>query len=849
MKGILDYFNGNEIAANVWQNKYQAEGEITPDDMHKRLAKEFARMEEKFQKISTAELQPPDWNNLSDYGRHRDELTEEAIYQLFKDFKYIVPQGSVMQLLGNNSKIGSLSNCFVIGQPEDSYGGIMNKDEQLVQLMKRRGGVGLDISTLRPRFTKVNNAAVTSSGAASFAERFSNSTREVAQDGRRGALMLSMRVEHPDIEEFIEMKQDLTKVTGANISVMLTNEFMQAVEEDQEFMLKFPVGDYTINIPDQGVNDVYLGTNTSMFKKVKARDIWGKLIKAAHTTAEPGVMFIDNHWNFSPDSVYPQFKGITTNPCGEIFMGEYDACRLMVLNFYSFVEKPFTKEASFDFDTFYKVAYEQQILADDLVELELEAISRIINHINGSKGSYNYNEALVWREIYATALSGRRTGSGFTGLGDALAAMGIRYDSVGSMELTDKIMKIKMEAELDATIDMAIKRGAFRKNNPASEYEIEGDLNNIDNYQGLNLFYVNLKYNFPEQVKRMYKFGRRNVSWSTVSPTGSVSILTETTSGIEPVFNLFYTRRKKINANDLVSRVDFTDNMGDKFQEFTVIHPKLQEWYNVTHTDGKILSELSIPELEAIIKDSPWVIANDINYKERILLQAIIQQYTTHSISSTINLPKDISPEVIGDIYMLAYKSNLKGITVYREGSRAGILINKPKDEDFKTVNAPQRGNVLSANLHFTTARGDNFIIIVGLKNGKPYEIFAFNDKIKISAVIPGKVTKVKRGVYTFLSDDHKYSVENIVTEMDIEQKATTLYVSMLLRHGTPIPHITKTMKKVSDNISSLTSAMIRILNKYVPDGEESAEVCSCGAKFVYESGCKTCKSCGAGEC
>lgn len=1099
---VNEYFKNDELAANVWLNKYQLKDndgnplEETPDDMHKRLAKEFARADAQFPQ----NVDVPDAGKLalSTYGRSRPPLTEERVYNLIKNFKYIVPQGSIMQMLGNPYKIGSLSNCFVIGQPEDSYAGIMKKDEELVQLMKRRGGVGLDLSTLRPRHTKVNNAALTSSGAASFANRFSNSTREVAQDGRRGALMLTMHINHPDIEEFIDIKLDGTKVTGANVSIPLTDEFMIAVVNDLDFHLRFPVN-FHIDIEAQGLEvggqySFELDNGRVFGRKVRAKELWEKIISAAHKSAEPGIMFLDTHYNNSPDSVYPKFKGVTTNPCfhpdtlietvegrkkikditaptmvysmdregklciknasasfiskrnaetlrihlksdsfievtpdhllyvhdkgwikamdiklgdrivhlsrnrrgakysgvklttqgirdyvmehrlvysayhnidinsdinvhhkdgntfnntisnlellshsdharhtatfqnpqihqvrgdrgrfvsgenskhgtkeiinvpdelktnllsrhhnaviriekgettdvydiqvedthclvannmvahncGEIFMGAYDACRLIATNFFSFVQNPYTPKASFNFEKFYAVVYEQQVMSDNIVTLELEHINRIIEVAN------EYRERNLWRNIYDVARAGRRTGSGFTGLGDTLAALGLPYlTTPATLRFIEALMRTKMRAELDANIDMAILRDPFPDWALEKEYifEEEGDLNS---YQGTNLFYVNLKHEFPEQFARMIKYGRRNVSWSTVAPTGTVSILTGTTSGIEPLFSMYYTRRKKINANDRESRVDFIDQLGDKFQEFAVFHPQIKNWLAANNMDIENIQGLATAEIDEILKYSPWYTntANDIPAESRIAIQSIVQKYTTHSISATVNLPNSVKPEVVADLYMQAWKKGLKGITVYRDGSRSGILLNKEAKDTFSVTHAPKRGKELEANLHFATANKINYTIVVGLKEDKPYEVFAFSDKTRMNKIIKGKSTKVSKGVYSFSAFDQelnkRYYVENMITEMNPEEKATPLYVSMLLRHGTPITHVIKTMKKVSPYISSFTAAMTRVLSYYVPDGTLSAETCKCGSKFTYEDGCKICKSCGESEC
>lgn len=523
---LLSYFNGDELAANVWQGKYAIEGELTPDDMHKRLAKKFARIEVQYQKKEKENYEDISFiiDGLSEYCLKRESLTEDSIYNLFKDFKYIIPQGSIMSQLGAKS-IGSLSNCFVIGTPEDSYGGIFQKDEEMVQLMKRRGGVGIDISTLRPAETAVSNAAKTTTGAVSFMHRYSNSTREVAQNGRRGALMLSIDINHPDVMEFIKIKRDGTSVTGANISIKINNDFMKAVENDEDYLLRFPCNVYDNNdkslqllptlsynvlekIPESQSNGV------AYIKKIKAREYWDEIIKSAHGYAEPGIIFVDNHHNYSPDGVYPQFKGVTTNPCGEIFMQPYDACRLIAVNLFSFVNKPFTKDAEFDIKKFYEVNYEAMRLSDDLIDLEIEHIDRILHKISQDKESSEVKarEYELWFKIKETAQASRRTGLGFTALGDCLAALGYKYDSEEALLFIEQMMHIKMESELDCTIDLAILRGTFKGWDENIEYP---DIQN--SFKAGNEFYQMLESTFPVQCGRMQSYGRRNVSWSTVN--------------------------------------------------------------------------------------------------------------------------------------------------------------------------------------------------------------------------------------------------------------------------------------------------------------------------------------------
>jgi ribonucleoside-diphosphate reductase alpha chain len=630
-----EYFNGDELAASVWEGKYAAEGESNPDEMHRRMAKEFARIEESYLKNDEPiEITATKHLSISDYAKKRNSLTEERIYNLFKDFKYVVPQGSIMSMLGVD-KIGSLSNCFVIGQPEDSYGGILQKDEQLVQLMKRRGGVGIDISTLRPGGTDVTNAAKTSTGAASFMERFSNSTREVAQGGRRGALMITIDVRHPDIFEFVNIKKDRTKVTGANISVNLRNDFMEAVKNDEDYILRFPcdIDSEVVNcqLEDLDYNKLEIlidtGYNHKIYvKKIKAKELYESIVENAWENAEPGQMFIDRHWDYSPDGAYEQYKGVTTNPCGEIFMQPYDACRLMAINLLSFVENPYTDEAYVDWVKLYEIAYEQQRLADDLVDLELEHISRILAKIHSDEESdvVKRTEIELWEKVYDVASAGRRTGCGFTALGDMLAALGVSYDSEQGCDFIEKMMRTKMEAELDCTIDLAVLREEFDGWGWEYEFPFFGE----DNCTGGNSFYQMIWEEFPKQAERMAIHGRRNISWSTVAPTGSVSILTQTTSGLEPLFAPYYMRRKKVNPGEEGVRVDFTDQNGDNWMEYPIMHPQFIQWYAENgDSDGYleyakgILEECTKDEIDEIFKVSPWYnsCAPDIDWKKRVI--------------------------------------------------------------------------------------------------------------------------------------------------------------------------------------------------------------------------------------
>ena len=878
---LLSYFNGDELATSVWLQKYAQEGEETPDDMHRRLAREFARVELNYQiteplKNSDLESHKNRLKKLSKYGQTRRNLDEETIYHLFKDFKYIIPQGSIMSQLGAKS-IGSLSNCFVIGQPEDSYGGIFRKDEEMVQLMKRRGGVGIDISTLRPKETSVSNAAKTTTGAVSFMHRYSNSTREVAQNGRRGALMLSISINHPDVMDFIKIKRDGTSVTGANISIKINDDFMKAVENDEDYLLRFPCTNTNKELDvifkwedtetpyNELVKLKHLDGNTNMspiyVKKIKAREYWEEIIKSAHGYAEPGIIFENNHHDYSPDGVYPQFKGVTTNPCGEIFMGPYDACRLIAVNYLSFIKNPFTKDAEFDREKFYEVIYEAMRISDDLIDLEIEHIDRIIKKIlkDPESKEVKRRELELWENVYKTAKASRRTGLGFTALGDMLAAMGYKYDSEEALLFVEQIEHIKMEASLDCTTDMAITRGTFEGWNP----ELEFPTSNSENKMYGNGFYYFLQTNFKDQTEKMKKYGRRNVSWSTVAPTGTVSLLTQTTSGIEPVFKAFYTRRKKVNKS--TERVDFIDELGDKWQEFSVLHPKFKDWvnYHKLFRSGTDVSQYNKEQLQKWFEESPWYgsEADDINWTKRVELQGIVQKYTTHSISSTINLPSDVTEEEVGKIYMESWKKGLKGVTVYRDGSRSGVLVTETKDKELVTFNenhAPKRPKSLISKVVRFNNNKEKWIAFVGLMDNKPYEVFtgqADNVELPLSVEV-GEIKKVKSedGTkrYDFLYDGG--TVENISGVSSKDYWNYGKLISSMLRHGMPLPFVVDTIQGLTwdnDNINTWKAGMARALKKFIKDGKVEGVKCTdCGSEnIVFQEGCLSCKDCGSSKC
>lgn len=840
----LEYFKGDGLAASTWRNKYAAEGEQTPDDTHKRLAKEFARVESNYNWKSNIDRA---FSNLSNYGYVRPQLDEEAIYQLFKDFKYIIPGGSVMSGCGTGALV-SLSNCFVIGSPKDSYAEIMKTRSQQAQLMKRRGGVGYDLSQLRPRGAKVNNAAKSSTGAASFMDVCSDITNEVAQNGRRGALMLSMSINHPDIEEFITKKQDLTKVTGANISVKVTDEFMQAVENDKDYILRFPVDESVpqgLMIEEMPYNELWFFSDddhpNSFFKKVRARELWDTLMHCAWNTAEPGIMFEGAMHNYSPDGVYEDFRMVGTNPCGEIPMGPFDSCRLIHINLSSYIVDPFTDKAHIDEELLYMHSYEAMRLADDLVDLEIEAVDRIINTV---KNDTDDTEFKLWSKIKETAIQGRRAGLGFTGLADAIAMLGLKYDSDEGIRQVEQLMKVMFKGQLDSNIDMAIERGTF----PAWDENVE--FYNTG-YNSKSQWYKILHKDFPLECRRMLSHGRRNISWSTVAPTGTVSIMAGTSSGIEPIFLPFYQRKRKCMSES--DRVDYVDKVGEKYTLFTVVHPNLKRWAieTMNYSESEV-NEWSLGVWKEVWKESPYYgsTAPEIDWRQRVKLQGVVQKYITHSISSTVNLAKETTEEEIADIYIEAWKQGLKGITIYRDGCREGVLTQVEKPKTIEGRQAPKRPKVLEADYYQVKVKKEQFIVLVGLLEGKPYEVFAFRPLNPVN--IPahkGTITKVSKMHYSF--DSEHINISNLeLANTNIEENAATLYSSMLLRHGVDINYIIKTARKVNDNISSFSSAMCRILAKYIPNGEVKGEVCpDCGGTLVREGGCIHCKDCGYSKC
>lgn len=876
---LREYFNGDDFPAGVWAGKYQVKNESgvpqeeTPDDMHRRMAKEFARIDFKQRKTISLE-------NLSEYGKkletefasYSEAQLEEYFYYYMKDFKYIIPQGSIMSMLGNIYKTGSLSNCFVVPAPYDSYGGIMRTDEQMAQLMKRRGGVGTNLNTLRFAKSRVSNAAESSTGAPSFASRYSNTTREVAQDGRRGALMLMLSCLHPDIFNWVTMKDDRTKVTGANISVMLTDKFMKAAEAGEDFICRFPIDrelsqsetNLILNsFPYNEVRKVNEGKGFEFYAmRIKARELFDLIIEMAWKNAEPGLAFMDAIHNFSPDGVYEMFRAIASNPCGEQWLNAFDSCRLMALNLFSIVDNPFTKEASINWNTLYEIAYLQQKLADNLVELEMEYIQRIIAKIKSDPEPEEIKavELDLWENVYKTAKAGRRTGCGFTALGDMVAALGLKYDSDEGIAIMEKVAKVKMEAELDCSIDLAILRSTFEGWDKDLEFDINYlDSGDIDYVGGENDFYEMLTEEFYPQCLRMIKFGRRNVSWSTVAPTGSLSIITKlinnfnASAGIEPQFALWYFRNKKINPNDKNTRVDFVDQNGDSWQQFPIVMGAFKDWYEINYEHlgyHKSLENFTPNEIETIFEYSPWYgsTANDINWVKRVEIQSRIQKYTTNAISSTVNLPETVKQEEVAEIYWAAWKAGLKGITVYRDGSRTGVLVNKAVTaENFDQSQAPKRPESLNASIFHLKVRGNDYTVAVGELNGKPYEIFA-TEGVALKGCDKGTISKKGKGRYHFICKD----VDEAITEnMTDEQAALTRMLSTALRHGADVKFIVEQLNKTNGDMTSFSKAMARTLKKYIPEGSKSTVSCKdCGSDAViFQEGCQTCQSCGSSKC
>jgi ribonucleoside-diphosphate reductase alpha chain len=837
-KETLNYFSGDELATNVWIDKYCLKDsignlyELTPEDMHKRLAKEFSRIENSYNKTNK-----DNFNKLSDYGKKRTDLTFDKIFNYFNNFKYIVPQGSVMSILGDKNSVASLSNCVVLPEIFDSYGGLLFTDQQLTQLFKRRCGVGISISSLRPENTPVRNSAKSTTGAVSFMERFSNTTREVAQNSRRGALIITIDINHPDVEKFITIKKDLKKVTGANISVLISDEFMTAVKNNEDYTLKFPVN----------------SDNPIITKVVKAKELWNLIISCATSSAEPGIIFWTKQHEYSTSSIYPEHRNISTNPCSEIAM-DNDSCRLIALNMLSCVENPYTKNAYFNFDKWYEVTYEAQRLMDDLVDLELESVKSILEKIESDpEPDYiKQPEIITWQNLYKNGKKNRRTGLGFTALGDTLAALNFKYDSDDSLNIVEQIMKTKCKAEFDSSIDLSIERGCF-----------EGFNQSIEN---TSKFVQMLKEELPEIYDRMMLYGRRNISISTVAPTGSLSLLTQTTSGIEPVFMLSYKRRKKLTSEEKI--YDFIDDIGDKWKEFEIFHHGLKNWMTINNTEDCMLS--------------PYYgcTASELNWKYRIMLQSIAQKYTTHSISSTINLKADTTEQTVGEIYFDAWEKGLKGITIYRDGSRSGVLVSKDtakKDVEqiIKESNAPKRPKDLECDIIRFSNKGEKWIGFIGFLKDRPYEIFTgIQDAFPIPSYLEKgiirkfkKVTeknneKIEEKRYDFVytdKDGYEQEIKGLSRAFNEEYWDTAKMISAVLRHGMPIPSVINLLDSLhldGELVGTWKAGVKRMLKKYVKDDDiknlKMVKCPECGQiTLVVQNSCVQCinPDCGWSKC
>lgn len=834
LKGATKYFKGDELAANVWINKYalkDSDGNIfegNPDQMHHRIAKEIARIETKYP----------------------NSYTEEEIYEVLSDFKYIVPQGGPMTGIGNDFQIASLSNCFVIGNEgdSDSYGGVMKIDEEQVQLMKRRGGVGHDLSHIRPKGSPVMNSALTSTGIVPFMERYSNSTREVAQDGRRGALMLSVSIKHPDAEHFIDAKMDGTKVTGANVSVRIDHDFMKAVKSESKYVQQYP-----INSP-----------NPKFTKEIDAKKLWDKIIHNAWKSAEPGILFWDTIINESIPDCYADlgFKTVSTNPCGEIPLCPYDSCRLIAVNLYSYVENPFTPQATFNYQKFNKHVQMAQRIMDDIVDLELEKVNKIVEKIEDDPENIEIKrtELNLWKKIKTKSIQGRRTGVGITAEGDMLAALGLKYGTPEATDFCEDIHKKLALAAYRSSVDMARDRGSFPIYDSIREEK--------------NPMVMRLRAEDEQLYQDMVKYGRRNIALLTIAPTGTTSLMTQTTSGIEPVFMVSYKRRRKVNPNDKQVKVDFVDEVGDSWEEYHVFHHKFMTWLTANGYNAEEVSKMEEEDLNKIIEKSPYhgATANDVNWVEKVKLQGAVQKWVDHSISVTVNVPNACTEDLVSQIYQTGWESGCKGITVYRDGSRSGVLIANDKKEDkeeitntFGETMAPKRPEKLEAEIIQFNNESEKWIAVIGLLDGRPYEIFtgAAKESFSIlSQVQRGWVIKSRsddgKTRYDFQYEDshgYKTTIEGLSRTFNEEYWNYAKLISGVLRHGMPLSFVVDMVENLHLNDETLNTwkkGVVRSLKRFIADGTKPAEnICpSCKEpSLVYEEGCLNCKSCGHSKC
>ena len=841
----LKYFDGDELAARVWATKYALKDsfghlfELTPDDMHRRIAREIARIENKYP----------------------NPLSEDRLFELMSHFRYIVPQGSPMAGIGNNFQVGSLSNCFVVGldgEP-DSYGGILKIDEEQVQLMKRRGGVGHDLSHIRPKGSPVKNSALTSTGLVPFMVRYSNSTREVAQDGRRGALMLTVSIKHPDAESFIDAKMEEGKVTGANVSVRIDDAFMQAAVEGKPYHQQYPID----------------SDKPTYEKDTDAARLWAKIVHNAWKSAEPGILFWDTITRESVPDCYADlgFKTISTNPCGEIPLCPYDSCRLIAINLYSYVKNPFTPEAYFDYDMFAEHVACAQRMMDDIIDLEMEKIEKILDKIKSDPETAEVKTTeILWNKIRTKTLKGRRTGVGTTGEGDMIAAMGLRYGTPEATEFSVSVHRALALAAYGSSVQMAKERGAFEI------YDAKREENNP---------YINrLREADPALYEEMKKYGRRNIACLTIAPTGTTSLLTQTTSGIEPVFMPVYKRRRKVNPSDKDVHVDLVDENGDSFEEFIVYHHKLVTWMNINGIP--VRRDYTQEELNDIVARSPYykATANDVDWVNKVRMQGEVQKWVDHSISVTINLPNDISEEMVGKLYVEAWRSGCKGCTVYRDGSRTGVLValsdndkKKEKEKEAGGTNEEQAARYIAEEEHILKRpveleadvvrfqnKKEKWIAFIGLIDGRPYEIFTgiADDDEGIfcpKSVTKGKIIKavgedgVKRYDFQFINKrGFKTTIEGLSEKFNPEFWNYAKLISGVLRYGMPIPQVLKLVSSLeldSQSINTWKMGVERALKRYIHNGEAAAERCpNCGQDtLVYQEGCLICTNCGTSRC
>ncbi len=834
LKAAIAYFDGDELAGTVWVSKYALKDsfgkiyERTPEEMHRRIAAEIFRIESKYP----------------------NPVPEETLYELLRQFKYIIPQGSPMAGIGNNFQVSSLSNCFVIGNYADSYGGILRTDEEQVQLMKRRGGVGHDLSHIRPKGSPVMNSALTSTGIVPFMERFSNSTREVAQDGRRGALMLTISIKHPDVEDFIDAKMEAGKVTGANVSVRIDDAFMHAVRNNEKYKLQFPVDS------DQ----------PKVIKEIDAATLWNKIIYNAWKSAEPGVLFWDTIIRESVPDCYADlgYKTISTNPCGEIPLCPYDSCRLLAINLFSYVEKPFTAEAYFNFEKFAEHAQLALRMMDDIVDLEAEKIDAILEKIDADpeQDFIRRNERELWEKIRKTCLQGRRTGVGITGEGDMLAALGLRYGSEEAINFAVEVHKVLAINAYWASVTLAKERGAFEI------FDASREMNNP--------FIQRLRAADPQLYENMLKYGRRNIAMLTIAPTGSTSILTQTTSGIEPVFMVSYKRRRKVNPNDKDVKITFVDEVGDAWEEYHVFHHKFIDWLKANGFDSEYIKHAPAEELERIIQQSPYykATANDVDWVQKVKMQGAIQKWIDHSISVTVNIPESTTVEMVKQIYQTAWEAGCKGCTIYRDGSRSGVLVSDTRREDkagengngrFAETMPPKRPERLEAEIVRFKNNNEDWLAVIGLYEGRPYEIFTgrAEDTFRLPDYVnKGWVLKARgedgHNRYDFQFMDkagYRVTIEGLSRSFDKEYWNYAKLISGVLRHGMPLVKVVDLIDGLNveeDYINTWKNGVIRALKKFIPDGTRAKSPCpDCGDPdgVIYKEGCLTCKSCGYSEC